>query len=343
MTLITMAQAMVRRTLQMNFSWDWPAAVAFYGVCCSLPLLPQDDAEQATGYLDVWLQKRLTRGIPRLTINTCAMGHVLLSLAQIKKSSDYLAVARELGQYLLREAPKFGEGVLEHTVAQDYQFHGQAWVDTLFMGAYFLLRLSRETQEAEFFDEAMRQYQWHEALLQDARTNLFYHGWNDTEKNHLSSVFWGRGNAWAALTFAAALREFSPMYPQYMDLRDAVRDQLDSLALWQTDEGFWRTIVDDPEAYEESSATAGIAAAMLIFDDVEKSDAYHEYALKAWAGLQGRIVEGVLTGVSSGTAVMPHREDYKKIPHKRIQGWGQGLGLVFLSELFRTFQEEDPE
>ena len=27
-------------------------------------------------------------------------------------------------------------------------------------------------------------------------------------------------------------------------------------------------------------------------------------------------------------------EGYRRIPNKRIQGWGQGLALVFLSELY---------
>ncbi len=38
--------------------------------------------------------------------------------------------------------------------------------------------------------------------------------------------------------------------------------------------------------------------------------------------------------VSGGTAVMHDVEGYRRIPNKRIQGWGQGLALAFLSELY---------
>jgi unsaturated rhamnogalacturonyl hydrolase len=56
--------------------------------------------------------------------------------------------------------------------------------------------------------------------------------------------------------------------------------------------------------------------------------------LKAYHGIRSKISEdGSVKDVSAGTAVMKTREDYCKIPHKRVQGWGQGLALVFLSGL----------
>ena len=37
--------------------------------------------------------------------------------------------------------------------------------------------------------------------------------------------------------------------------------------------------------------------------------------------------------VSGGTAVMKDREGYRRISKDWIQGWGQGLALVFYSDL----------
>ena len=42
-----------------------------------------------------------------------------------------------------------------------------------------------------------------------------------------------------------------------------MNEQLAALKLLQTENGLWRTILDDEESYEEVSASAGIAAAML--------------------------------------------------------------------------------
>ncbi len=43
----------------------------------------------------------------------------------------------------------------------------------------------------------------------------------------------------------------------------SLNDQLAALKLYQTENGLWRTIVDDAASYEEVSASAGIAAAMI--------------------------------------------------------------------------------
>jgi unsaturated rhamnogalacturonyl hydrolase len=40
-------------------------------------------------------------------------------------------------------------------------------------------------------------------------------------------------------------------------------------------------------------------------------------------------------GVSAGTAVMFDANGYKEVPNKRVQGWGQGLVLAFLSLLLQ--------
>ena len=69
----------VRRTMRMDMPWDWPSGVAYYGIC---------RVYEATGnreYLDL-LKERvdelISLGLPDFTVNTCAMGHVLLTLYQ---------------------------------------------------------------------------------------------------------------------------------------------------------------------------------------------------------------------------------------------------------------------
>ncbi len=51
--------------------------------------------------------------------------------------------------------------------------------------------------------------------------------------------------------------------------------------------------------------------------------------------------DGSVHGVSAGTAVMASREDYRRVPRKRAQGWGQGLALAFLSALLE--RSKNPE
>lgn len=50
------------------------------------------------------------------------------------------------------------------------------------------------------------------------------------------------------------------LYPQCMDVECSLRDQLAALKGVQTENGLWRTVLDDEESYEEVSASCGIAA-----------------------------------------------------------------------------------
>jgi len=118
------------------------------------------------------------------------------------------------------------------------------------------------------------------------------------------------------------------LYPKYLEIAGSLTEQLATLKLLQTENGLWRTILDDPESYEEVSASAGIAAAMTI-----KGNPLHlKYISKALEGVLANITpEGRVKNVSAGTAVMRDREGYMNIPRKWTQGWGQGLALAFLA------------
>ena len=128
------------------------------------------------------------------------------------------------------------------------------------------------------------------------------------------------------------------LYPKCMDVQCSLRDQLAALKLVQTENGLWRTIVNDPEAYEEVSASAGIAAAM-----VENNNPLHtKYVQRALGGILANVTpDGRVLNVSGGTAVMKDREGYLGVPKAWIQGWGQGLALAFLSAVLRQEQKED--
>ena len=108
----------------------------------------------------------------------------------------------------------------------------------------------------------------------------------------------------------------------------SLRDQLSSLKSLQTDEGLWRTILDDEESYGEVSATAGLGAAMFS----NGNPLHTNHVQKAFDGVLKNITEdGRVLNVSGGTAVMKDRESYRKIPKEWVQGWGQGLDLAFMS------------
>ncbi|MBE1440906.1 glycoside hydrolase family 88 protein [Paenibacillus sp. OAS669] len=320
----------VERTFNMDFSWDWPGGVAFYGVC---------EAYQVTGnpaYLEKiqsWVDEYRQEGLPKWTVNAVSIGHALLTLYEATQEQRYLDIAVEMADYLLNDAPRFGNGILQHTVNSDKDiFPEQAWVDTMFMAGYYLLRIGDLLGEEKYFNDGLRQYHGHEDVLQDAETNLYYHGWDNIAQDHMSGIYWARGNSWAALTMTKALGIVKVTHPSYMIIAGSLRDQLSALVRLQDESGLWHTVLDDPASPLETSGSAGIGVALL-----SKGRMYSKYAQKTLHAILASITpNGTVSRVSAGTAVMDDAEGYKQVSDKRIQGWGQGLVLALLAQLLRT-------
>ena len=321
----------VRKTMAMDLTWDWPCGVAYYGVSEAYILTHNKEYLQM---LQDRIDELIQLGLPVLTVNTCAMGHCLITLYEETGDQRYWDIILRKVDYLRNHALRFADNILQHTVSANNDFPEQAWADTLFMAAFFLLRVGVKLHDADMIADALHQYEGHIRFLQDSADSLWYHGYNHINKDHMSGFYWARANAWAAYTMSQVrLRLPTPyLYPAYMDIDCSLRDQLAAIKLLQTPDGLWRTILNDTESYEEVSASCGIAAAMII----NRNPLHDKWIEKAFAGILANISgDGRVMNVSGGTAVMNTLEDYRNIPKKWAQGWGQGLALAFLTAIIQ--------
>ncbi len=324
--------SVVKKTMTMELVWSWSCGVAYYGIAKAYEVTKKQE------YLDLLkdrIDEYMELGLPDFNVNACAMGHVLITLYDATGEEKYWEIVMKKVDYLKNHALRFGNHVLQHTVSSNNDFPEQAWADTLFMAAFFLLRVGIHNNDKELIDDALNQYYWHIKYLQDEKTSLWYHGYNNIHKDHMSGFYWGRANAWAAYTMSQVGKRLPEcyLYPKYLEVECALRDQLAAIKLLQTENGLWRTILDDEESYEEVSAACGIAAAMLE----GRNPLHSKYVQKALEGICNNISEdGRVLNVSGGTAVMRDREGYMNVPKKWMQGWGQGLALAFLCALLEN-------
>ncbi|MGN0506901.1 MAG: glycoside hydrolase family 88 protein [Lachnospiraceae bacterium] len=321
---------LVKRTMDMDLTWDWPCGVAYYGISTAYEITKKEEYLAA---LKDRVDELIELGLPKVwTVNACAMGHCLITIYNATKDKKYYDLLMSKVKYISEDALRFGDNVLQHTVSANNDFPEQAWADTLFMAAFLLLRVGVMEKNEAMIDDALNQYYWHIRYLQNPSLGLFYHGYDNIAGNHMSGVYWGRANAWAAYTMSmvGGILPRAYLYPKFMDIAGSLNEQLAALKNYQTEEGLWRTVLDDEESYEEISASAGIAAAML-----NRGNPLHaKYINKSIRGILSNISEdGKVMNVSGGTAVMRDKEGYRGISKSWIQGWGQGLALAFFAHL----------
>ncbi|WP_311771695.1 glycoside hydrolase family 88/105 protein [Cohnella lubricantis] len=330
--------SVVDYTLDMDLTWDWPCGVAYYGVSRAFEVTGE---EACLERMAAWCDEYIEAGLPVWTVNACAMGHMLLTLYEQTKEQKYLDLILSKVDYLQHKALRFGDRVLQHTVSAKNDFPEQCWADTLFMAGYFMLRVGVMLGEKPLIEDALHQFYWHINYLQDEDTGLWYHGYNNLTKDHMSGIYWGRANAWAAYTMSRAAKGLPEgyLYPPMMHIWSSLRDQLAALKKLQKDDGLWGTVLDYPPSYGEVSATAGIAAAMVT----QGNPLHAKYVQKALDGVLANITDrGRVLNVSGGTAVMNDINGYLGIDKKWAQGWGQGLALALLTAVLEN-QERNAE
>jgi unsaturated rhamnogalacturonyl hydrolase len=177
------------------------------------------------------------------------------------------------------------------TMRESLPFHDQ-YSDSVFMGTIAAAQAGALTGERKYFDLAAR----HVAFMQKIvlrPDGLYRH-------QPLTDAAWGRGNAFPAIGLALALSEFPQDHPAFPILLRSFRDQMQTLARFQTQDGLWRNVVDYPGAYPEFSATAMIGFAMLrgIHEGWLDEAGFQPHVTRAWqavlarVGPQGHVVDG---------------------------------------------------
>jgi unsaturated rhamnogalacturonyl hydrolase len=153
----------------------------------------------------------------------------------------------------------------------------------------------------------------------------------------LTDAAWGRGNAFPALGLALALPHIPKEDQAYAPILVSFQRHVKELLKFQTADGMWREVIDQPQSYEEFSATAMIATSMVRGIRYGWLDRYtYQPSIdKAWVALTARIsATGELTGVCESTGKQKSLEDY--LHRKAINGRdarGGGMALLLATEL----------
>jgi unsaturated rhamnogalacturonyl hydrolase len=308
--------------------WDWSMGVAFYGLWKAYDI-DHDDAYVAR--MKEWIDARIDRGIQTICVNTNALLTTVLRLHQRYSEERYEKICRVYDDYLLETAPRVPCGALAHTTLGS-QYSGQVWADTLFMSILYATQRSLVLNDRGYLYEAIRQLILHVEKLFDAHTGLFYHGWNDVEQCALGGR-WGRANAWVIVSVVEILELVPFDFPEKQDLLNRLHHQVAALQELQDMEGCWRTVLDHPETYAETSATAGVAYGVL--KGIRLGLVAEPYAPMAQRGIKwllrtmdddGNVLHG-----SSGTPIKQNVGEYAHIPYA-ITPFTQGLALMALCE-----------
>jgi len=204
----------------------------------------------------------------------------------------------------------------------------EVWVDCMHLDGPFLAHLALVTGEARYAELAGEILLGHARILQDERSGLFSHGFNDATGKP-NGVHWGRGEGWALLGLIDTARQLPDGDPARVEAIQRLEALVAGLARHEAEPGAWRTVVNAPETVVEASVGAfvalgvGRAARHGLVDP-----AYTALAERAWATtLAGISPDGLVLDVSDATPVGNDAAHYDARPRGTFP-WGQGPTLL---------------
>ncbi|HXY70026.1 MAG TPA: glycoside hydrolase family 88 protein [Gemmatimonadales bacterium] len=255
----------------------------------------------------------------------------LLLFVQDPRLRQYVERAASYG------APGGGQVRLpDGTLARNRPRRFTIWADDLFMSVPFLARQWGRTGERSWLDDAVRQVISYHHHLDDPITGLMYHNWysdstgGDGPGSSHGVALWGRANGWAMMAQAQLLDRAQPWLRARDTLLLLFRRQAAALALVQDGAtGLWHQLLDKPDSYLETSASAMFVYA--IARGVSQGwlpASYAAVARKGWRGVMSRIrADGQIEGTCAGTGTSDVIADYyaRPTPLNDVHGVGPVL------------------
>lgn len=230
------------------------------------------------------------------------------------------------------------------TIARNRPHYNAIWLDDMFMALPSMAVRSEYKGHPEQLDEAARIATGFFKRMWIPEKNIFRHGYLE-DASHQPSMAWGRANGWAILTLCQLLDYLPENHPKRAEILDIYRKHAAGLAELQGIDGFWHQLLDRPETYEETSATAIFAYALAhgVNEGWLEATIYGPVAQLAWEAVSTKInpkgeVEGVCVG--TGMGFDPAYYAYRPVSVKAAHGYGPTIWAG--AEVYRMLKDNHP-
>jgi len=318
--------------------WEWPQGVALFGFW----KLYENTKDKK--YLDIithFYDQQFKTGLPSKNINTTAPMLTMAYLYEHTYCDKFRELCMDWAEWLVNYLPRTREDGFQH-LTSDTLNDNELWIDTLFMSVLFLAKTGMVLNRDEWVEEAKYQFLLHSKYLTDRKSGLWYHGWTFNGDHNFTEALWGRGNCWITMAIPEFLNIVKCEAGVERYLVQLLTRQVEALEKYQSKEGMWHTIINDPASYLEASATCGFGYGILKAVNTGLIDRrYINCALKAIKPILDCIDdEGYVDKVSYGTAMGRESiQHYKNIEIKRMP-YGQAMAILFLQEAMKVVEND---
>jgi len=186
-----------------------------------------------------------------------------------------------------------------------YSWQTRIWLDDMFMITAIQGQAYRVTKNNAFINRIAKEMVLYLDSIQTPN-GLFYH-------SPTAPFYWSRGNGWLAVGMTEVLRVL-PENNQYRPtILAAYKKMMQSLLSMQSEDGLWNQLLDQKDAWKETSGSSMFTYAMIIGSKKGWLDSkiYGRAAIKSWKTLVTYLEKnGDIRNVCEGTNIGTTKEHY---------------------------------
>ncbi|MDR1764235.1 MAG: glycoside hydrolase family 88 protein [Dysgonamonadaceae bacterium] len=146
-------------------------------------------------------------------------------------------------------------------------YPSQMWLDGIYMASPFLAQYASVFKESALYDEVIRQITLVASHTYDAKTGLYYHGWDESREQRwanpetgTSPNFWSRSIGWYMMAMVDCLEFIPEKHPRRAEVIDILKRLSASLEKFRDPKtGMWYQVTDrvgDKGNYIEATGSA---------------------------------------------------------------------------------------
>jgi unsaturated rhamnogalacturonyl hydrolase len=218
----------------------------------------------------------------------------------------------------------------DRTIARTRPFPVSIWGDDIYMCVPFLAQMGKLTGNQKYFDDAAQQVIGMSARLFVKETGLYDHSWfaNMEPDPHF---YWGRSAGWAMMATAELLSVMPENHPKRPEVLAIFQRAAQGVVEVQGGLGLWHQLLDKPDSYLETSASAMFTFALAR--GVNRGWLPVSYAPSAqagWRALEQRVrADGMVEGICVGTTAAQDLVYYYSRPTDLAAP--QGYGAMYMA------------
>ncbi|MGA2540128.1 MAG: glycoside hydrolase family 88 protein [Verrucomicrobiota bacterium] len=262
-----------------------------------------------------------------------AMSAAFLKAQQAGVGGDFRPLIDIGLNYISSKQKRLPDG----TLARDRPMPDSVWLDDDYMSVPALAQMGRLTGQRKYFDDAAKQVLHFSKILFVKEKGLYIHGLAEGMQQH-PHFYWGRANGWAAMAEVELLSVLPKNHPGFAPALALLREHIRGLQEAQGKNGLWHQLLDRPETYEETSASAMFvfAAARAINRGWIDGNAYGPMVSLGWNALAQKVnARGQVEGTCIGTGLAWDPMWYASRPTSVYAAHGYGPVLMAGAEMIQ--------